>query len=341
MQINKLMKVLLPPVLFFLLYISGRPPAKAQQLPWFTQYRAYTNLINPAALSPEFLEDKGYYDLVFNISYRTEGSSNFEGVPRTMVFQADWTPKPKNYDRSFRFFLGGYFMKDQFDLTHFSGAFLRFGVYTLHTPKLGSLSVGFNLGMNQFRIKTADSDYFLPSAIAPNNPDPYLNLGFGVFYSRQIDARHDLYAGFSIPQLKSLDLTEENIDGRFSPRLDPDQYYVLLGANIYLADYAFLEPSLWLKSVYGNQFHIDFNLRYKFRQPFWLGAGVSSQSTVHAEMGVHVGDMQKKDGRRLKTRRPFLKIGLGYDYSFSELPTYLHQSAELNVSMVIPSRQNK
>ncbi len=336
------MHLLNPLFSIFLVVVIFWKPVNAQQLPWFTQYRAYTSIINPAALSPEFLEDKGFYNLVLNASFRREGGLNTGevSVPETMILQANWMPRPQNASNTFRFLLGGHFMSDQFDLTHFNGGFIRFGVYTLNTPKLGTVSLGFNVGFNQFSIRSNPEDFIVPSNGIAGISSSYLNLGFGLFYSNQINRRHDLYFGFSVPQMRELDLTiRDQENDQFALQFEPTQFYGLVGANLYIADYAFLEPSFWIKSVFDNQIHVDFNLRYRFRKPFWIGVGVSTQETFHAEVGLHVRDMKKTANRWQKTRRPFLKIGLGYDYSFSSLPSYLQQALELNLGFIFPDKK--
>lgn len=329
-----------PIYLFMLLLCCFLLKANAQFLPRFTQYREYVGLINPAALHYDYLANNGFYKFSIGLSHRSEGFSNLQETPQTQVLRFTWIPSSGN---RFRLLLGGYVLKDQFGPTGFTGAFLRLGAFTYASEEFGVLSVGFNAGITQFRLKASET-----ILLAPNDPlqnqtiqQTYPNLGAGIFYSKRLGGRHDWYIGWAMSQLFDLQLAPDAdnpiTDFEYKTEVNP-HYYGLLGAMLYVSDYAFWEPSLWVKILPNQKTHADFNLRYQLRQPLWLGVGVSTQQTLHTEFGFHLWDKTRNGNQWKKTRKTFLKIGIGYDTSFSKLPSNLDQSLELNISLFFPEK---
>ncbi len=313
----------------------------AQQLPWFSQYREYQGIINPSFLSSDFIASEGFYNSSMGLSYAQAGFANISEVPVTQTLRAEWIPKSL-LKQNFGLLLGGFILNDQFGPTGFTGAFARIAIFASGVPKTGGLSIGFNVGAIQYRLKASETSLLVKGdPLGEINQAQILpNIGFGISYNKRISGRHDFYAGFSMPQLFNLDLTETEVErGQedFKKTLS-NQYYVMLGAYIYQTDFSFWEPSLWLKYLPDKTFHVDFNLRYQFRTPFWIGVGASNHKTLHVEVGVLVGNTIRKDNQLSKSRKRYLKIGLGYDSSFTALPSERDQYFEINLTMVLPQK---
>ena len=300
------------------------------QLPWVSQYREYRPVINPAALSNDYVAVDGYYNLAIGLSHRNEGLPEGVDVPNTQLLQVNWA---SNHDKRFQLLAGAYVMRDQFGPTRWTNSAIRLGSF-LYDQDFGLLSLGLSFGFTQWDIKVTPEMFLSLGDQAANDRFGKVipNLGFGLFYSKSMANGHDYYVGFSVPQL--FDLDRQSFDATI---LSP-QYYGLMGANLYLSSYGFIEPSIWVKYLPGDQFllnsplHIDLNVRYHFDAPFWLGIGVSTQETIHGEVGFDIGAMSRTgSGWKLK-RGPFFRIGMGYDLSFSALPNFLDNSMELNVA---------
>lgn len=324
------------PIVFSLIAAFFLQTAYAQYLPRFTQYREYWGLINPAALSTDFIANDGYYNLSLGLSYRREVFGTVKEAPNTQTLRGVWTPKSPG---RFSLLLGGYFAKDSFGPTSFTGSFIRIGSFAYSSETFGFLSGAIGLGWVQFRLKASETSGLSPfdPLLAQDQGRSYLNLGWGLFYSKRLARRHDLYMGLSMPQAFDLNLSEKERGVGYKTEIKP-HYYGLLGAKIYDGDYSFWEPSFWVKSLPLDRYktHLDFNVRRQFRQSLWLGAGVSTQKVFHFEFGVHFWDRISQNNRLVKSRKTFLKIGVGYDYGFDVLPGVVDQAFEINLVLLFP-----
>ncbi len=324
------MKSVLPIYSLFGLLFVLTTPLQAQ-LPRFTQYREYRSVINPAALESHYLQYDQHYNLSFGISYRNEGVSGEVQTPNTKLGRISWIPEIGN---RFRPVIGGYVLQDQFGPTKFLQAAVRLAAFSYDSSS-GNLSAGFNLGVNQFRQDLSEESFFAPGDKVLTNAlqQTYLNLGLGIYYSRRMNV-HDWYVGFSIPQLFDVDRTIHSSEGGY-PFIFSPQYYGLVGIHYYVGKYAYWEPSLWIKYLPNenlyfeqNTYHADFNIRYHFVQPkIWAGVGLSTQRTIHTEIGVDFGTMHKGNQA--------LRIGLGYDFSSGSLSNSMNHSFELNAVVLL------
>ena len=73
--------------------------------------------------------------------------------------------------------------------------------------------------------------------------------------------------------------------------------------------------------------NVDFILRYQMAQNFWIGAGGATSKTMHIELGFILGENLGFDNT--------LRIGYGYDYSFSAFGPYTGGSHEINISYAL------
>ena len=328
--------LLLPTILFTTLLVHT--PLHSQDLPWFTQYREYFGMINPAAMSSDYITSDNFYNMQISSSYRHEGIAGFQEVPRTYALQGSWISGGP-YERGSRILVGGHLLRDQFGPTSFTGGFARLAVFLSSEPEYGMLSAGFTVGGVQYRVNTN-------RLALQDNPTEvtlsqlYPTIGFGMFYRKQTRRTVEMYGGFSVPQLFSLDLNQKDDDTDKFAVISWPQIYSVAGAYFYTSSYAFVEPSIWIKyQAQTGALHLDANLRYQFPERFWMGAGVGLGVTknevhsAHLEFGIF--SSRSNNGRNTK---PYLKIGLGFDYYFSKLPVAYDTSLEINIAYVLRQR---
>jgi hypothetical protein len=101
----------------------------------------------------------------------------------------------------------------------------------------------------------------------------------------------------------------------------------MLGYIKFLRNDGFLEPSVWVKSAPNVPVNIDFNLRYQMAQNFWIGAGAATSKAMHIETGFLLGENLGFDNT--------IRIGYGFDYSFSTFGPYTGGSHEINISYAL------
>ena len=70
---------------------------------------------------------------------------------------------------------------------------------------------------------------------------------------------------------------------------------------------------------------VDINLRYQMANAFWVGTGGNTAGTAHVEGGVLLGSRYGNQ----------LRIGYGFDYSFSQIGPFLGASHEVNLTYAL------
>ena len=164
--------------LLFLLACSFVLPVFGQQLPLFNQHREHIGLINPAALSSDYLLYEN--PLTFAGSYRVQWSQ-FENAPRTQTIQGThvWSDGD-----AFGLMTGGSIMNDQTGPTGFTGLYGRIAGVLSDDLYYGGISAGLTFGMVQYRVDgteirlreqgdlLADQDY----------SQWYPDVGLGIYY---------------------------------------------------------------------------------------------------------------------------------------------------------------
>ena len=298
-------------------------PLFSQQLPLFTQYRDNQGVLNPASVSSNYLTNQEHG--TFGASYRKQWVG-LNGSPTTQVLRGEWL---STSSRSFNMLTGGYIMNDQTGPTGFTGVYGRFGAVLSEDPEEGGFAVGLSLGAVQYRVNvsklrlhdagdidgTADQQKIFPDA------------GLGAYYYKQLysgNGNNDyFYSGVSIPQLFGLNLQFKDADGQFATRRI-QHFYGMAGWIHYLNEEAYLEPSTWIKYAPNAPFNADFNLKFQMNNTFWLGTGISLSKMFHAETGVVIGENMELGGT--------IRIGYGFDYSFSSFGPFAGSTHEFNLS---------
>ena len=305
------------------LLLGAITQVSSQQLSLFSQYRENQTIINPAAVGSNFLAYE--QNLSFGVSHRTQWQG-FEGAPKTSVLRGEYL-----YENGAAVSLlsGGYVIRDQTGPTGFTGVYGRIGGLLSDDPYFNGISVGLSLGAVQYRVDGSEIRLRQGGDILDGRDvnQIYPDVGVGIFgYTLLEGGLFDedyIYGGISIPQVLGLDLAFKNDKGEFVTQR-VQHYYAMLGLYKFFKDEGFLEPSVWVKYAPNVPVNVDVNLRYQLAQNFWLGIGGSTSQTMHIEGGFLLGENLGFDNT--------LKIGYGYDYSFSSYGPYTGGAHEINVT---------
>ncbi len=306
------------PVLMILLCLSFN--SWSQQLSLFTQYRENISILNPAAPDSDFFAYGR--NVSFGASYRSQWVGLTNG-PTTATLRGTYLQR----NSGFSLLAGGQLINDQTGPTGFTGIYGRIGGVISGDPEYSGLSIGLSGGVVQHRINGTELN-FRQSGDAIGEMDQsqfFPDVGFGAFFYTAVGrfSENYVYAGISVPQVIGLDLTYTTDNDDYSLQR-VRHFYGMVGLYKFFDNGSFLEPSLWVKYVNNAPVNVDLNLRYQLPTSLWVGTGVSSSKTVHLETGVFLGDIQSIENA--------LKIGYGFDYSFSSFGPTGGSTHELNIT---------
>ncbi|MEM8907643.1 MAG: PorP/SprF family type IX secretion system membrane protein [Bacteroidota bacterium] len=294
----------------------------AQQLPLFTQYNEQVGLINPAAVSNDFLLYE--HNISFGASVRQQWVG-LESAPRTQNIRGEYIFADTE---GLGLIAGGHLINDQTGPTGFTGVYGRVAGILSGDPYESGISAGFSFGMVQYRVNISDIKFLELNdvLVAEDQTRLYPDVGFGIYAYKRINQGFlddsQIYGGISVPQLIGLDLEfkDEN-DEFFTKRVQ--HFYGLLGMIKYLDDGKFIQPNVWVKYTENVPVNIDFNIRYQLVPSFWLGTGASTAGNLHLETGVILGESVGYSNH--------FKIGYGFDYSFRTFGPAVGTTHELNL----------
>lgn len=305
------------PLILFLLISSF---VSAQQLPLFTQYRENATILNPAAMESDFLSQG--YNLTFGAAIRNQWS-DYAGGPRTKTLRASYI----NTEHSGAALLaGGHIISDITGPTGLFALYGRIGAVISPDPEYSGISLAISGGVGQYKIdaeKIRLLDIGDPVG-TQTRTQLYPDVGFGIYAYQTVGDGNMLYGGVSVPQVLGLDLSFTDENGQFAiSRVR--HYYGQLGFYKFFADGdGFLEPSAWVKYTPGAPINVDLNLRVQLPGSIWIGTGISSAMNFHMETGFNLGDNVGFDN--------LLKIGYGFDYSFSQFGPFTGSTHEIIVT---------
>jgi len=300
----------------------------AQQLPLFTQYRSSQGLLNPASINGDYFAYEN--NLSFGASYRNQWTG-IDNNPTTQMIQGEYFSAGRG---DLNYVAGGYLMNDQTGPTGFTGIYGRFATVISDNPRFGGISIGLNLGVNQYRvdgtqIRLKDEGDLIGQQ---NYTQWFPDAGLGVFAYTTLEGGllddDILFGGLSVPQVIGLDLAFQTEEGTFHTRR-VQHIYLNGGLYHFINDDSFLEFSTWMKYVPNAPFNFDANVRYQMAGNFWGGLGGSSAGNVHIEAGFILGGNLGFSNT--------VKIGYGYDYSISSFGPYVGPTHELNLAVSLDS----
>ena len=296
---------------------------EGQQLTPFTLYRDHWNLINPAAVSNNYILAEYPYSVSASSRFQYLGIGvNWKDAPNTNVINAEWVND--NLNSTF----GLQLISDKIGLLGNSGAYLSYA-YKLRLSRREEkfLSFGISAGAVNYYSKINGADFPIaePDIIPTSTYLPDVNIGI---YYRNEDK---YYLGISFPQFMNLTAKFKSAEKElFSIKRYRHIYAV---GGIYIPfdffglgdETAILDVSGWIRYLPNQLPVLDGNIRYQHNQTFWFGAGVSSSATSHFEVGFLAG----------KTIGLFdnqIKISIAYDAPFGKSIYHLGSSIEASIA---------
>jgi type IX secretion system PorP/SprF family membrane protein len=296
---------------------------EGQQLTPFTLYRDHWNLINPAAVSNNYILAEYPYSVSVSSRFQYLGVGvNWKDAPNTNVLNAEWVND--NLNSTF----GLQLISDKIGLLGNNGAYLQYA-YKLRLSRREEkfLSFGISAGAVNYYSKINGADFPIaePDIVPTSTYLPDVNIGI---YYRNEDK---YYMGISFPQFMNMTAKFKSAEKElFSIKRYRHVYAV---GGIYIPfdffglgdETAILDVSGWIRYLPGQLPVLDGNIRYQHNQTFWFGAGVSSNATSHFEVGFLAG----------KTIGLFdnqIKISIAYDAPFGKSIYHLGSSIEASIA---------
>ena len=304
------------------LLLSSTLTLDAQQLPIYTQYRENASIINPAAVHVDYLAFEK--NVSFGASYRNQWVG-IDNAPTTATFRGDYLYAENG---AFNFMAGGHVVNDQTGPTGSTGLYGRFGGLITEDPYYGGIGLGISGGMVQYRVNVDEIRLRdRQETLTANNQTQWSpDVGVGLFAYKRLEGSSNgdiIYGGLSAPQILGLDLEFKDATGDFSTKRIYHAY-ANIGFMKFFRDEGFIEPSVWVKYAPNAPINVDINLRYQLRTNFWIGAGGSTAGTSHLEVGVLIGENLGFENN--------LKVGYGFDYSFTKFGPDTGTTHEIHVS---------
>ena len=290
--------------------------AFSQQLPFLALYRDNWNMLNPAALSNNYLVTN--YPYTINASYRYQWFK-VEDAPQTALINSEIVLEDYNI------ITGGHLIHDQTGKFGYTGAYGHFA-YKIDFGRRYSQAVviGLNAGMLQYRAKLSEIEFDQQELLALNNEQIYrFDFGLGAFYYYD-----DLfYAGLSIPQSLGIDTRFQSSPSEFELNRLPHLYLVVGGyfdAYLFGSDASNIEPSLWFRYVPNAPISIDINVRAQLSEVFWVGLGGGFSQTLRLDAGLAIGEALNFDDG-------LIRLGFSFGVPLARYRTAFGQSAEVHV----------
>ncbi|MEQ1745733.1 MAG: PorP/SprF family type IX secretion system membrane protein [Saprospiraceae bacterium] len=295
----------------------------AQQTPLFSVYRDQWGVLNPAAVSNNYLLNKRTMTLCG--AWHTQWW-NIPSSPRTQALSWEMVAEEQNS------VFGAHIVNDRTGAFGQTGAYARFA-YRINTGNrtAQSLSIGLSAGAVQYRANLSEIEFPDPGSLPTENLNSIRpDFGVGLFYQYS----DKWYAGLSVPQTLGF-LSRFEQDGvAVSIRRAPHIFAVAGG---YLStpwmgnSTSFVEPSVWVKYAPNGPINADLNLRAQISELVWagtganIGLGVQPGVALHFEAGLFFGEQsQLMDGH--------LKTGFAFDLPITqELGRVFGGSAEIVV----------
>lgn len=314
------MKKLILPLLLATAWLHS---ATAQQTPIFSVYRDQWSLLNPAAISNNYLLNKR--TMTLSATWR-EQWWNMPESPSTQLLNWEWVQEDFNST------WGLQIMNDRTGQIGQTGLYGRYA-YRIElggrTPH--ALTFGLQAGMVQYRARLDQIEFPNPADLLLANQTTFRpDIGMGAFY--HYSDRY--YAGISVPQTFGFFTPFRNEDFELGLRRIPHIYMVLGGywdATWLGNSTSFIEPSLWVKYVPGGTVNVDVNVRVQMSEIVWAGAGINSGLGVqpglalHLETGLFLGEQIRIEDRHFK-------IGFGFDLPLTHsISSVFGSSAEVNL----------
>ena len=275
----------------------------AQQLPNFTIYRDQWNVINPAALSNNYIIN----ELNFTVggAYRRNWL-NVNDAPQTQILNFEMVLEDRNA------VFGAHVINDRTGKLGQTGFYGNYAyILDMGGRSDRALVIGLGAGLVQYGAKLSEID-FPDLANRPGIDDNLMfpDFSLGAFFYEE----DQYYLGVSIPQVFGLDTRFVAENGRYDVKRLPHVYAV---AGKYFDTFlgnstSFLETSGWLRYVPNAPISVDLNARLQISELYWAGIGVGGafgqklSGSARLETGFVLGEQVRIENGQFK-------IGLAYD----------------------------
>lgn len=310
-------------LLFLLTVLLLAAPLAAQQTPLFSLYRDSWAVLNPAAISNNYLLNDR--TMTLSGTWRVQWWGLAES-PRTQALNWEWVDDDRNC------VWGAQALNDQtgkIGQTGFYGRYayrLRMGRREAH-----SLTIGLQGGAVQYRAKLSEIEFPDPRT-APSTDQQVIrpDFGLGLFYHHA----DRWYAGLSVPQTFGFQTVYATEAG--DVRLRRAQHIFAVAGGYWNASWlgnetSFIEPSLWLKYTPNAPLNFDLNARAQISELVWVGTGANLGlgkqlgAALHFEAGLFFGEQSQLLNSQLK-------VGFGFDLPVTQgLAGNFGASGEVNV----------
>jgi type IX secretion system PorP/SprF family membrane protein len=307
----------------------------AQQLPYQTQFRQMYGYINPAAVSSDYFLYE--YNTTINAAYRLQWAAQPQ-TPRTLFVSGEYIHNNNERGAAFNLAGGAMLMSDRVGPLSLTGAHVRLASLFAKDPYFGAFSLGFNVGLTQYRL--LHNRIVWESLNDPNIPLDDVSttkpeLGVGAYYFKRLRrgkiAGDNFYAGLSAPQLWAAH-TEITSQTNQVPITRIPHVYLSGGWYHFFNEESFLELSIWAKYARGARPNMHLTGRFQPIRTFWLGGGFNPNGLAHLEAGINLPGFLAENGN--------MKIGYAFDYNISAFDLPLGASHEIHVSYLIDTRGN-
>jgi type IX secretion system PorP/SprF family membrane protein len=314
----------------------------AQQRPHYTQYVLNQYILNPAISGIENYTDirashrhqwVGVQDAPVTTYFTIHAplgkkdlrttSTSFSGPgvnPRGRQYWVDYLAAEPHHG------IGAQVVNDR------TGPLQRFSASLTYAYHIGltsrmNLSAGFGAGINRVALNASRLDF------GSFNIDPAV-AGSGVLNRIKPDLSAGLYlysatffAGLSVQQVVPERLSFA--DGKVSPapgRLVP-HLFATAGFRTLLGEDWNLVPSVMMKSITSLPPSIEANVKFQYRDIFWLGGSYRIEDGFAGLAGINISNR--------------LNIGYAYDHTISRLNLFSKGTHEVLVGFMIGSRMEE
>ena len=243
--------------------------AIGQQLPFFSQNQ--DNYI-PASINGDY--HKYNLPTQAGIRYRYQWMQ-IEGAPRTL--NAHFS----HWDEDYKISYGGNLISDQTGPTSFTGIYGK-AAYGIEINSDWLVTAGLTGGIVQYRV-SGDELNLLESEAIENGTMTKLYPDFGAGVTAYFDERY--YVGLSIPQVFGLNLNFRDEQNNVNTKR-VRHYYANAGAYFKLYKGSFLDPVIEVRYVENTPLLISAQLRYTYREVFWVGINGTSSQAAGVDAGI-------------------------------------------------------
>jgi type IX secretion system PorP/SprF family membrane protein len=289
-----------------MIVLTGIYPAKAQQIPQFSQYMFNGLYVNPAYA--------GYKENMYaHLIYRNQWMA-IKGAPNTTMLSIDGNV----YGGSN---LGLTYANDQIGPFTTNSLMLSYA-FRFKVSEGARLSLGLAGGAIHYGLDKSKVDPDPKLAQTENAWKP--GVDFGVYF----DMKH-FYAGLSA---MSLVPNKAENNSLMVMRTDPS-YFLTLGGMIPLTRNLALMPSTLLKSDFKSPITFDINAMLMIIERFWIGAsyrtGLTFVSNDDAIKKTDQYDAIAIIAEAFITER--IRLGVAYDFDLNNLASTHNGSFEVSL----------